>query len=95
MCIWIKNDLFRLNNVYTDLIKIEAHQRQWLGVLEQWVTVTLQGEGVVSETTIEPPQNDGSELVRQMRMQVPSCSARITIPTHDTNYTWPLKIRME
>jgi hypothetical protein len=67
----IKNDLFRLNNVNTDLIKIEAHQRQRLGVLEQWVTVTLQGEGVVFETTIEPPQDDGSELVRQMRMQSP------------------------
>jgi hypothetical protein len=54
----IKNDLFRLNNVYTDLIKIEAHQRQRLGVLEQWVTVRLQGAGVVFETTIEPPQDD-------------------------------------
>jgi hypothetical protein len=67
----IKNDLFRLNNVYTDLIKIEAHQRQRLGVLEQWVTVRLQGAGVVFETTIEPPQDDGSELMRQMRMQSP------------------------
>jgi hypothetical protein len=67
----IKNDLFRWNNVYTDLIKIEAHQRQRLGVVEQWVTVTLQGEGVVFETTVEPPQDDGSELVRQMRMQSP------------------------
>jgi len=67
----IKNDLFRLNNVYTDLIKIEAHQRQRLGGLEQWVTVTLQGEGVVFETTVEPPQDDGTELVRQMRMQSP------------------------
>ena len=67
----IKNDLFRLNNVYTDLIKIEAHQKQRLGVLEQWVTVRLQGAGVVLETTIEPPQDDGSELMRQMRMQSP------------------------
>jgi hypothetical protein len=67
----IKNDLFRLNNVYTDLIKIEAHQRQRLGGLEQWVTVTLQGEGVVFETTVEPPQDDGSELERQMRMRSP------------------------
>jgi hypothetical protein len=67
----IKNDLFRLNNVYTDLIKIEAHQKRRLGVLEQWVTVRLQGAGVVFETTIEPPQDDGSELMRQMRMQSP------------------------
>lgn len=67
----IKNDLFRLNNVYTDLIKIEARQRQRLGVLEQWVAVRLQGEGVVFETTVEPPQDDGSELMRQMRVQSP------------------------
>jgi hypothetical protein len=31
----------------------------------------LQGAGVVFETTIEPPQDDGSELMRQMRMQSP------------------------
>jgi hypothetical protein len=67
----IKNDVFRLNNVYTDLIKIEARQRQWLGVLEQWVAVRLQGEDAVFEAIVEPPHDDGSELVRQMRGQSP------------------------
>jgi hypothetical protein len=67
----IKHDLFRLNNVYTDLIKIEAHQSPRLGAAEQWITVSLQGEGVVFETTVEPPQDDGSELMRQMRLQSP------------------------
>ena len=63
----IKKDLFRLNNVYTDLIKIEARQ----GLLEQWVSVTLHGGGVVFETTVEGAQDDGSELMRQMRVQSP------------------------
>ena len=41
----IKNDLFRLNNVYTDLIKIEAHQRQRLGVLETVGYSPVAGRG--------------------------------------------------
>jgi hypothetical protein len=36
----VKNDLFRLNNVYTDRIKIQGRQRQSFGALEQSVTVT-------------------------------------------------------
>jgi hypothetical protein len=43
----LKNELFRLNKVYTDRIKIQGRQRQRLGVLEQWVTVTLQGDDTV------------------------------------------------
>jgi hypothetical protein len=68
----VKNELFRLNNVYTDRIKIQGRQRQSFGVLEQWVTVTLQGDDIVFEKTVEPPTDDGSELMRQMRMQSPS-----------------------
>jgi hypothetical protein len=68
----VKNELFRLNNVYTDRIKIQGRQRQSFGVLEQWVTVALQGDDIVFEETIEPPEDDGSELMRQMRVQSPS-----------------------
>jgi hypothetical protein len=68
----VKNELFRLNNVYTDRIKIQGRQRQSFGVLEQWVTVTLQGDDIVFGETIEPPKDDGSEFMRQMRVQSPS-----------------------
>jgi hypothetical protein len=68
----IKNDLFRLNNVHTDRLKIQAKQRQWLGALEQWVAVTLQSDEIVFEETVEPPHDDGSELMRQMRLHSPS-----------------------
>jgi hypothetical protein len=67
----IKNELFRLNNVYTDRIKIQGRQRQSFGVLEQWVTVTLQGDDIVFENTVEPPMDDGSELMRHMRAESP------------------------
>jgi hypothetical protein len=63
----VKNELFHLNNVYTDRIKIQGEQRQSFGAQEQWVTVTLQGDQTVFEDTVEPPKDDGSELMRQMR----------------------------
>lgn len=68
----IKNELFRLNNVYSDRIKIQGWQKQWLGILEQGVTVELHGDGIVFEETVEPPKDDGSELMRQMRLQSPN-----------------------
>jgi hypothetical protein len=68
----IKNEIFRLNNVYADRIKIRRLQRQWLGVLEQQVTVELYGDDIIFEETVEPPKDDGSELTRQMRVQSPS-----------------------
>jgi hypothetical protein len=68
----IKNQVFRLNNVYADRIKIQASQRQWLGVLEQRVTVELHGDEIVFEETVEPPKDDGSELLREMRAKSPS-----------------------
>ncbi len=67
----IKNELFRLNNVYTDRIEIQGQQRQRLAVLEQWVTVTLHGDEIIFEKTVEPPKDDGSELIRQMRAGSP------------------------
>jgi hypothetical protein len=63
----IKNELFRLNNVYTDGIKIQGRQRQSFGALQQSVTVTLQGDDIVFEETVDPPKDDGSELMREMR----------------------------
>ena len=68
----IKNEVFRLNNVYADRIKIQGSQRQWLGVLEQRVTVELLGDEIVFEETVEPPKDDGSELSRKMRAESPS-----------------------
>ena len=67
----IKNDLFRLNNVYTDHIKIQGRQQQSFGALEQWVAVTLQGDQIIFEETVDPPNDDGSELMRQMRVESP------------------------
>ena len=68
----IKNEVFRLNNVYADRVKIQGSQRQWLGVPEQRVTVELHGDGIVFEKTVEPPKDDGSELLRKMRAESPS-----------------------
>jgi hypothetical protein len=71
-CIFaINNDVFRLNNVHPDRIAIRGWHRQWPWGLEQWVTVSLHGDDVVFEETIEPPQDDGSELMRQMREASP------------------------
>ena len=67
----IKNELFRLNNVYTDRIKIQGWQDRRFGKLEQGVTVELHGGEIVFEITVEPPNDDGSELMRQMRAESP------------------------
>ena len=68
----IKNELFRLNNVYTDRLKIQVRQQQQrLGVLEQSVTVELHGDEIVFEEDVDPPKDDGSELTRQMRVESP------------------------
>jgi hypothetical protein len=68
----IKNEVFHLNNVYADRVKIQGSQRQSLGVLEQQVTVELHGDEIVFEETVEPPKDDGSELSRKMRAESPS-----------------------
>jgi hypothetical protein len=67
----VKNELFHLNNVYTDRIKIQGGQRQSFGAQEQWVSVTLQGDQTVFEETVDPPKEDGSELMKQMRVASP------------------------
>jgi len=65
----INNDLFRLNNVYTDRLAIQGWQPQQ--GLEQWVTVELRGDDVVFEETTEPLKHDGSETTRQLRAATP------------------------
>ena len=85
----INNDLFRLNNVYADRIKIRRLQRQWLGVLEQRVTVELHGDDIIFEETVEPPKDDGSELTRQMRVQ----SSSMFEPHHYSYTQHELRLR--
>jgi hypothetical protein len=66
----IGNEVFRLNNVYVDRIKIQVSQKQWLGRLEQRVTVAVHSDDIVFETTLDPPHDD-SELMRHMRVESP------------------------
>lgn len=71
-CIFvINNKTFHLNNVYTDRIKIQKLQDQQFGNLRQGVIVELQGGEIVFEITVVPPNDDGSELMRQMRAESP------------------------
>jgi hypothetical protein len=46
-----KNDVFHLNNVHTDRIKIQGWENK-LG--DKWINVDLHGDDVVVEQTIEP-----------------------------------------
>src|SRR5690349_22829574 len=71
-CVFAINyDLFHLNNIYADRIKIQAWQDRRFGKLEQGVTVELEGDGIVLETTVEPPKDDVSELTQHMRAESP------------------------
>jgi hypothetical protein len=78
----LKNELFRLNNVYTDRIKVQAWHEGRFGKIEQGVTVDLEGGAIVFETTVEPPDDDGSELMRQMRAKSPEI-----FKSHQYTYT--------
>jgi hypothetical protein len=78
----VKNELFRLNNVYTDRIKIQSWHERRFGKIEDGVTVELEGGEIVFETTIEPPNDDGSELSRQMRAESPDM-----FKSHHYSYT--------
>jgi hypothetical protein len=66
----IKTELFRLNNVYTDYINFRTFQ-PLAGDPTTWITITLHGNEIVFEDTIEPPKDDGSETMRQMRAEHP------------------------
>jgi hypothetical protein len=67
----IKNELFRLNNVYSDRINLRTFQPR-AGDQRTWITLTLQGDEIVFEQTIEPPKDNGSETMRQMRAENPN-----------------------
>jgi hypothetical protein len=67
----VKTDIFHLNNIHVDRIKVQGWQRQQPWGLEQWVTVALHGDDIVFEETIPPLKDDGSELVRLERQSNP------------------------
>jgi hypothetical protein len=76
----IKNDLFRLNNVYTDRINIQTFQPR-RGDPRTWITLSLQGDQTVFEQTLEPTfKDDGSKLMRELRTE----DADIFRPHHYT-----------
>lgn len=68
----IKNDVFHLNNVQFDRIKIQRWASKNLYAVECWVTVQLHGDDVGFEETTEPAKDDGSEFMRQLRQQDPT-----------------------
>jgi hypothetical protein len=89
----IKNELFRLNNVYTDRINFRTFQPR-AGNPKTWVTVTLHGNEIVFEQTIEPPRDDGSETMRKIRAEYPDLfkprhytytEYELHLTTHDQN----------
>lgn len=67
----INKDVYHLNNVQTDRIRIQGWQRQQVWGLEQWVSVELHGDDTVFEETTEPPKDDGSDFMRQLRLTSP------------------------
>jgi hypothetical protein len=66
----IKNDLFSLNNVYPDRLNIRTYQLH-ADSPRSWITLTLQGDETVFEHIIEPPKDDGSKLMRELRKENP------------------------
>jgi hypothetical protein len=88
----IKNELFRLDNVYTDQIKIQGWQDRRFGKLEQGVTVELHGSETVFEITSDPPKDDGSDLTKHMHAESPEMFSphhytythyKLHLPTND------------
>lgn len=76
----IKDNLFRLNNVYMDRINIRTYQPH-AGNPRTWITLTLQGNQTVFEQTVEPTFKDnGSKLMRELRTEDPD----IFLPHHYT-----------
>jgi hypothetical protein len=48
----IGNELFRLNNIYTEQIKIQGWRDQRFGKVEEGVTVELHGSEIILEITL-------------------------------------------
>jgi hypothetical protein len=63
-----KNDVFHLNNVHIDRIKIQGWK---MGELVKWTEVELHGDDVVVDHTTDPMKDDGSDKAKQMRATYP------------------------
>jgi hypothetical protein len=61
-----KNDVFHLNNVQTDRVKIQGRQNK-LG--DQWINVDLHGDDVVVEHTTEPMSDELAKMFGQQWQQ--------------------------
>jgi len=67
----IKNNIYHLNNVHVDRIAIQGWQRKQAWGVEEWVTVGLHGDDIVFEEITDPPNDNGSDAMRQMRTSMP------------------------
>src|SRR5579864_1990385 len=69
----IKSDIFRLNNLQVDRLNIRGWTCKGGGVCvaEHKVTVELHGDDIVFEETKEPLRDDGSDLMKEMRLAMP------------------------
>jgi len=63
-----QNDVFHLNNVHVDRIKIQGWK---MGDLVTWTEVELHGDDVVVDHTTDPMKDDGSANTKQMRVTNP------------------------
>lgn len=70
------NDVFHLNNVQTDRIKIQGWENK---IGERWVTVELHGDDVVFEETSQS-KDEGSDIMRVLREANPN----MFTPHHNT-----------
>jgi hypothetical protein len=84
-----ENDVFYLNNVQTDRIKIQGWERKNPngGIIDQWVKVELHGDEVVFENTWQTI-DDGSDYFREIRKQDPTFFQ----PHHSTNKEYELSL---
>jgi hypothetical protein len=71
-CVFKVNDnIFRLNNIHTDRIKIQSWQRNTTSGVEKWTDVSLHGDDTVYETTSKGATDDGSEYTKQLKQKMP------------------------
>src|ERR1700722_19643909 len=71
-CIFaLEGDVFHLNNIHTDKLRIEAQERKGGFVPRRWVSVELHGDDIVFETTSASLLDDGSEFMQQYKILHP------------------------
>jgi hypothetical protein len=71
-CIFaIDGDVFHLNNIHTDKLRIEAQERKGGFVPRRWVSVVLHGDDIVFETTSTSLLDDGTEFMQQYKILHP------------------------